>query len=1369
MQNVNGGIKMKTWIIITALASMCLFGTTILVSALPTTECDTDIFANSLSMYGNNVDRSATVTKSSSITITSAPIDPQKNVSLGFWPANTDPTTYQPNWAALTHVANLDWNINADGTLADKNSDTNKRANIIFTNAKKNEVKTLIGAGTGSADNIDNILANYTDDFANNIVAKINSTGTEGIILDFEYPRTVNSITGTSNVPLFENMMKKVYNKVKSVNSSYTVMLCTPPYFTNEMVCYKNNNLSNYVDSVFIMGYNYFWNGPTGANSPFYNDSTRYGLKFAVAEQSSYYGKNKLIYGVPFYGYEYITASNRVGTSISSANQVLLRSINPQAYGSQWDFDSNTPYYYYLNKSSGKNKQKIMNSCDRLGSTDYDYHISRTVGTTNKTEGSGAYKCVATSNGTTYMLLRNNSRWNISSANYVCANILAPVEKTMVLRLFSAEDSEYVNYRFSGTGNWQQIIVPFKQLTPNGNFNSSSVYDIRIDMIGSEIGDIFYVDNITSDTYVNTWHQFWYDDNKSLALKYQYIKDQGLQGVGFWALGYEGNNSSIWNVFSRQSDKQSSQQPVTSFTGSPTSGNVPLTVQFNDTSTNVPTSWLWDFGDGSANSTSQNPPHIYATDGVYTVTLTTINAAGRNAVTRSNYITVSLPRYPTANFSANVTSGIKPLSVKFTDSSQNATGRYWDFNNDGTNDSTAQNPTYIYNSAGVYSVKLTAVNTNGSSAKLNSNYIIASIPPIASFNATPLSGLIPLSVQFTDSSTGYPIAWNWSFGDGTSSVQQSPIHTYSAAGNYSVILTVRNANGTNSEIAKITVLAKPMFPVANFNTNLTSGYVPLSVQFTYLSKNATSNEWNFGDGTSSTLKNPEHTYSKTGKYIVNLTAINGNGTDSKLTTINVLKATGSHGYKNMSFGFWPANTDPNSYQPNWAALTHVANLDWNINTDGTLVDKNADTNKHANIIFTAAKSNGIKTLIGAGSGCPDDIDNILVYHADDLADSISSKINSMGTEGIILDFEYPRTINSITGTSNTPLFENMMKKVYNKVKSVNSSYTVMLCTPPYFTNEINAYRNGNLSNYVDSFFIMGYDYYWNGPTGSNCPLFNDSTRYGIRQGIVEQSSYYGKDKLIFGLPIYGYEYVARSKQPGASVTYANQIMLKYIIPQTYGRNWDFDSNTPYYYYLNDSSGANTQNVLNNCDNLGSTTYDYHVTRTVDTNKTEGTGSLKCVAMSTGNVYMLLRNASRWDISSANYISSDVKAPAGKSMILRLFSSEDANYVSYEFTGTGNWQHISVPFKEITPTGFFNSRSVYDIRFDMTGSTIGDTYYVDNLTTDTYLSTYNQIWYEDNESLAIKYKYIRDQGLQGVGFWALGYEGNNSSIWNVFAR
>ncbi|MBD3402043.1 PKD domain-containing protein [candidate division GN15 bacterium] len=172
--------------------------------------------------------------------------------------------------------------------------------------------------------------------------------------------------------------------------------------------------------------------------------------------------------------------------------------------------------------------------------------------------------------------------------------------------------------------------------------------------------------------------------------------------------------------------------PVADFSGSPTSGDEPLAVQFTDLSTNSPTSWSWDFGDGVGTSTAQNPSYTYQTAGTYTVSLTATNAYGSDTETKTDYITVTQPPQnpPVADFSGSPTSGDAPLSVQFTDLSTNSpTSWSWDFG-DGVGTSTAQNPSYSYQSAGTYTVSLTATNAYGSDIETKVDYITVTEPPV---------------------------------------------------------------------------------------------------------------------------------------------------------------------------------------------------------------------------------------------------------------------------------------------------------------------------------------------------------------------------------------------------------------------------------------------------------------------------------------------------------------------------------------------------------------------------------------------------------------------------------------------------------------
>jgi PKD repeat protein len=154
-----------------------------------------------------------------------------------------------------------------------------------------------------------------------------------------------------------------------------------------------------------------------------------------------------------------------------------------------------------------------------------------------------------------------------------------------------------------------------------------------------------------------------------IGMKKANTSDAGVQALSYtdfttwtafgfdWLIGYE-TSSALVNRASPGSGNEISRSgvsvvsdppgwiwapavaPVADFTGTPTSGNASLSVAFTDASTNSPTSWAWNFGDGGT-STAQNPTHSYTASGVYTVQLTATNGAGSNTKTRTAYITVT--------------------------------------------------------------------------------------------------------------------------------------------------------------------------------------------------------------------------------------------------------------------------------------------------------------------------------------------------------------------------------------------------------------------------------------------------------------------------------------------------------------------------------------------------------------------------------------------------------------------------------------------------------------------------------------------------------------------------------------------------------
>ncbi|HIH95226.1 TPA: PGF-pre-PGF domain-containing protein [Methanosarcina acetivorans] len=165
------------------------------------------------------------------------------------------------------------------------------------------------------------------------------------------------------------------------------------------------------------------------------------------------------------------------------------------------------------------------------------------------------------------------------------------------------------------------------------------------------------------------------------------------------------------------------------------------------------------------------------------------------------------------------------------------------------------------------------------------------VPPVADFSSNVTSGDAPLTVKFTDKSTGDPTGWNWDFGDETTSTEQNPVHTYTSAGSYTVTLTASNADGESSKTDSINVLQSAEQVVADFTSNVTSGNAPLEVSFTDTSTGSpTAWNWDFGDGNTSADQNPVHIYTSAGAYTVTLTASNAEGESSKTDSVNVLQA-----------------------------------------------------------------------------------------------------------------------------------------------------------------------------------------------------------------------------------------------------------------------------------------------------------------------------------------------------------------------------------------------------------------------------------------------------------------------------------------------
>ncbi|GEM_PF-2065814 len=277
----------------------------------------------------------------------------------------------------------------------------------------------------------------------------------------------------------------------------------------------------------------------------------------------------------------------------------------------------------------------------------------------------------------------------------------------------------------------------------------------------------------------------------------------------------------------------------------PYSGQAGASVAFSSTGSSDPDgdtlTYAWDFGDG-ASSTQSNPSHTYAAAGTFNVSLTVDDGNGGSdtANTTANITAPPPPppsnNAPTANangpYSGQAGTAVSFSSAGSSDPDGDTLTFAWDFGDGAT--STQSNPSHTYAAAGNFTVSLTVDDGNGSSDTANTTATIAAAPPPPPGNNAPTanangpySGQVGASVSFSSGGSSDPdgdtLSYSWDFGDGASSSQANPSHSYAAAGNFTVSLTVDDGNGgsdTATTSANITA-APPPPPTANQAPTLT--------------------------------------------------------------------------------------------------------------------------------------------------------------------------------------------------------------------------------------------------------------------------------------------------------------------------------------------------------------------------------------------------------------------------------------------------------------------------------------------------------------------------------------------------------------------
>lgn len=315
-------------------------------------------------------------------------------------------------------------------------------------------------------------------------------------------------------------------------------------------------------------------------------------------------------------------------------------------------------------------------------------------------------------------------------------------------------------------------------------------------------------------------------------------------------------------------------------------------------------SYEWNFGDGSTIESAKTVNHKFNAEGDFKVALTVTDEEGKIGETIMEILVGARPGVPEPHITtvpavstgSSVLEGEGPFLVEFSaastkDTDNNVVEYNWDFDSDGTDDAFGKTAKNLFTKEGVYKVTLTVKDAKDNVAQVSIGVKVTTPSLRAVLTAAPVSGEVPLIVNFDASGSYYPkgtiSSYKWNFGDGTDEVLGAAniSHKYTQIGQYIPTVTVigtDNAQATQS----VNVVVRAIQLSACFKASPTSGQAPLTVAFdpecTVGSVNSYS--WKFGDGGASIELKPSHEFVNPGLYTVQLEVLDNNNTVSTSTT-----------------------------------------------------------------------------------------------------------------------------------------------------------------------------------------------------------------------------------------------------------------------------------------------------------------------------------------------------------------------------------------------------------------------------------------------------------------------------------------------------
>ena len=631
-----------------------------------------------------------------------------------------------------------------------------------------------------------------------------------------------------------------------------------------------------------------------------------------------------------------------------------------------------------------------------------------------------------------------------------------------------------------------------------------------------------------------------------------------------------------WSLLGACDGDGENRAPVAEVNG-PYSGLVNSSIAFSsagssDSDGNI-ASYQWDFGDG-ASSNMADPQHSYSAAGVYTVSLTVIDDGG---LSHSASTTASINEDDQGNCDAP--SYMAGTQYQAGDVVANG-GRKYRCDIAGWCSSSSA---WAYE-PGVGAHWQQAWTDVGECRDTGNQ------TPVAQANG-PYSAMVDQAVAFSSNGSMDPdgtiTEFNWEFGDGQSSLQANPSHSYTSAGSYTVTLTVTDNEGATARVATTADItaAGNQPPVANAN----GPYVTDVAQAVSFSSAGSSDPdgsiaqylWEFGDGQSSSDANPQHSYSSVGDYTVQLTVTDNEGATAVASTlVTVRDGNTTHGSKVIGYfaewGVYGRNYHVKNIHTSGSAekLTHIMYAFGNVkNGECTIGDAYAAYDKY----YGASESvDGVADTWDAGAlrgnfgqlrRLKEMYPNIKIVwsfggwtwsggfgqaaenpqqFANSCYDLVYDSRWADVFDGIDIDWEYPNECGLSCDNSGFNGYRDLMQALRERFGNDK------LVTAALGAGEakLNAANYGGAAQYVDFYMLMTYDFFgaWakQGPTAPHSALhsYNGIPIDGFYSdnGIqLLKSKGVPADKILLGIGFYGRGWTGVSQsEPGGSATGAAQ-------------------------------------------------------------------------------------------------------------------------------------------------------------------------------------------------------------------------------------